>query len=662
MSTPHWTTTYTNYLNIPLICSLMITEEDIKSFLFPYQEAREIQDELIKEVDNCIKNKKNLIVHAPTGLGKSAATLAPALAYALKNKLTVFFLTSRHTQHLIAVDTLKQIKEKHNPNFISVDIIGKKSMCPVPGVNELYSNEFSEFCKHQRDKRLCEFFNNTKKTTGRPTIIAEKTIDDIKKISPCSCEEIMKCCEEPMLCPYETASLLAKEASVIIADYYIIFHPSIRDKFFARAEKSLESSIIIVDEGHNLPKRIREVMAAKVSSIIIERAIKETSKFGYEEAHNYLKSLKEVLEAYHKKLRAVEQKQKETVDEILALKEDFIKKVEEIGKYDEIMAALEFAGDEIREKQKKSYTGSIAMFLEDWLGPDEKFVRIISKKEGHSKDVVSINYRCLDPSIFTKPIINEAHSTIIMSGTLTPTSMYSDLLGFEKENTVEKEYKSPFPEKNKLSLIVPETTTKFTSRNPEQYKSIAEKTASIVNAIPGNTAVFFPSYQLRDDVYRYMQQLCLKTTFLEEPGLTKYQKEELLERFKSYKDCGAVLLGVASGSFGEGIDLPGDFLKAVVVVGLPLQRPDLETKELIDYYDKKFGKGWDYGYVFPAISKCLQSAGRCIRSETDKGIIVFLDQRFAWPNYRKCLPKDVEITKDYLEKINGFFDKSETNK
>jgi DNA excision repair protein ERCC-2 len=90
-----------------------------------------------------------------------------------------------------------------------------------------------------------------------------------------------------------------------------------------------------------------------------------------------------------------------------------------------------------------------------------------------------------------------------------------------------------------------------------------------------------------------------------------------------------------------------------------LQRPDLETKELIDYYEKKFRKGWDYGYIFPAITKCLQSAGRCIRSETDKGIVVFLDQRFAWPNYRRCFPdSNLEITRDYEEKISEFFTKN----
>jgi len=206
-------------------------------------------------------------------------------------------------------------------------------------------------------------------------------------------------------------------------------------------------------------------------------------------------------------------------------------------------------------------------------------------------------------------------------------------------------------------MVIPQTTTKFTNRSVAQFKEIARVCAEIANLVPGNSALFFPSYILRDEINQYFTSLCTKTTFLEMPRMNKKEKHEFLERFKSYKDSGAVLLGVASGSFGEGVDLPGDFLKAVVVVGLPLQPPDLETKELIKYYDTKFKKGWDYGYILPAITKALQNAGRCIRDETDRGIMIFLDERYAWNSYLKCFPIDwdVKITRMYKELIKRFF-------
>ena len=125
---------------------------------------------------------------------------------------------------------------------------------------------------------------------------------------------------------------------------------------------------------------------------------------------------------------------------------------------------------------------------------------------------------------------------------------------------------------------------------------------------------------------------------------------------KGYKDKGAVLLGIATGSFGEGIDMP-DVLKAVIIVGLPLNPPDVETNALIAYYNKKYSKGWDYAYIFPAITKCMQGAGRCIRSETDRGVVVFMDERFALSNYSRCFPPDygMKITKNVGLEIKEFF-------
>lgn len=131
----------------------------------------------------------------------------------------------------------------------------------------------------------------------------------------------------------------------------------------------------------------------------------------------------------------------------------------------------------------------------------------------------------------------------------------------------------------------------------------------------------------------------------------------MLDSFKSYKDAGAVLLAASAGSFGEGIDLMGDFLKGVVIVGMPLTKPDLETEELIKYYDMKYAKGWDYGYIMPAIITTMQNAGRCIRSETDRGVIVFLDERYLWAGYRKCFPKEwcMKVSANPREEIEQFY-------
>jgi len=615
--------------------------------LFPHEKVRDIQEKLVLKIDEVVNKGRNLIAHAPTGLGKTAAALAPCLKYALKHDKVVFFLTSRHTQHKIAIDTLAEIKKKHKKDFVAVSIIGKRGLCLQPGVHKLYSSEFNEYCRAIREDKKCEFYENLKKK-DKLSVSTKAALSELKLINQVTTEDSFEVAGRHKVCPYELSVLMAKNAKIIIGDYYYIFHPDISSLFLKKIDKDLSDAVVVVDEAHNLPNRVKDLFTARLSNLMVKRAVSEAKKFKYDAIRHALLQIGELL------------------DELSDFKEEeqyiskdlFVEKVNEITDYQELIAGLSLAADAIREEQKQSYIGSIAVFLEAWLGGDEGFTRIISKQESARELIKVLSYRCLDPSLATKGVIEAAYSTIMMSGTLTPTSMYNELLGFDKAE--EETYKSPFPEENQLNIIIPKTSTKYELRSHKQFKEIAEILANIVNKIPGNSAVFFPSYYLRDVVYKEFNDLCKKTVFIEHPNLSKSEKHELLDKFKSYKDSGAVLLGVISGSFGEGIDLPGDYLKGVVIVGLPLTKPDLESKALIDYYDKKFGKGWDYGYLFPAFNKTLQSAGRCIRSEKDKGVIIFLDERYTWSNYNRCFPPswNIKTTMLYEKIIDEFFSRN----
>ena len=617
---------------------------DFNKLLFPHDQVRDIQEKLVFKVNEVVNGGNNLIVHAPTGLGKTAAALSPALKYALDNDKVIFFLTSRHTQHEIAIDTLGDIKRKFEKDFVGVSIIGKKGLCLQPGVQKLYSSEFHEYCRAMREDKKCEFYNNLKiKEKVSPSTKA--AMAELRYKPELSTDDAMNTSKKYKLCPYELSMLMAKKAKVVIGDYYYLFHPDISANFLKKIDKDLEDVIIIVDEAHNLPSRLKDLFSQRLSSNMIRRAVSEAKKYKYDEAADVLSQIGEILQGLANF----------NGEEKYVTKGDFYDRVKMIQEYDEIISDLDFIADAVREEQKQSYIGSVVTFLEMWIGREEGFTRIVSKQETARGQRIVLSYRCLDPSLSTRPVIEQAHSTILMSGTLTPTSMYRELL--DVPGALEETYKSPFPEKNRLSLIIPKTSTKYERRNQKEYREMAEILAKVVNAVPGNTAVFFPSYYLRDEIYKKFNPLCKKTTFLEKPRLTKSEKQDLLNRFKSYKDIGAVLLGAVSGSFGEGVDLPGDYLKGVVIVGLPLTKPDLETKALIKYYDEKFGKGWDYGYLYPAFNKTLQSAGRCIRSEKDKGIIVFLEERYTWSNYYRCFPNswNLKTTMLYENMIKDFF-------
>ena len=163
----------------------MLSEELQKEAYFPYSKVRDIQSDMISDVHNAIKGKKHIIMHAPTGIGKTISALAPALSFAMKNNLTIFFLTSRQTQHKIVVDTLRQIKQKFNINLECADVIGKKWMCLQNSVEAMSSSSFHEYCKSLRGEGNCEFYLNTRKLTGQPTVTAQQSMEELKITGPC---------------------------------------------------------------------------------------------------------------------------------------------------------------------------------------------------------------------------------------------------------------------------------------------------------------------------------------------------------------------------------------------------------------------------------------------------------------------------------------------
>ena len=175
--------------------------------LFPHDDVRLVQNALMLEVERAIANKKCLVAHAPTGLGKTAATLPIALNKALQDNLTVFFLTSRHTQHKIAIDTLCKIKEKHKIKIETVDIIGKKWMCLVPGIQMLRPGDFAEYCRKQKEEGKCEFYSNIKKKS-KISVDAKYLMEQMKELSPVHIEELIRYCDKKKLCPYEISILL----------------------------------------------------------------------------------------------------------------------------------------------------------------------------------------------------------------------------------------------------------------------------------------------------------------------------------------------------------------------------------------------------------------------------------------------------------------------
>ncbi|MEA1924286.1 MAG: helicase C-terminal domain-containing protein [Candidatus Altiarchaeota archaeon] len=582
--------------------------------LFPFTAIRGGQKEFLDDVRSVIESAGVLLAHAPTGIGKTVAALVPALEYALKNDKVVFFLTPKQSQHKIAVDTLRLIKRVRRVDITAVDVISKQAMCPRDISREHYA-VFNEICKFEQKTRKCKYFRKYDRS------VTDRIAAEIMHV-----EELKKLCTRNGVCPHRTALDAAKRGNVVICDYNYLFS-DISETILDTLNLDLGDIILIVDEAHNLPERIR----GHLSDDLTLNSLKEASR----EMH----SIDEIM---YRHLRGIDKFFNELVGDTPEGTEQSIEKnqvIDGVNKvlgetlgepmtYTEFIESLGRIGLD-NEKEGLAILG-VAKFLGGWM-TDIPCSRIFSNEA-----TPRMSFRLLDPSILSQDIISGVHAAVMMSGTLYPTEMYADILGANSEKTLLKEYKSPFPTENRLIVVTEGLTTRYTERSEEMYQNIAGKITEISGEVDGSLAVFFPSYALLESIADYIPK---KRTLVERRHMSKGQKNRLYNQLRS---GGGILLGVQAGSLSEGVDYEDNILKAVIIVGLPLSPPTLEVRNLQRYYAHKFGKekGELYSYIYPAIGKVLQAGGRGIRSEVDVGVIVLMDYRFMYPTYRKCFPPD----------------------
>jgi len=613
--------------------------------LFPFPAVREGQKEFMEDVKHAVASENILIAHAPTGIGKTVAALVPSLQYAIENEKTVFFLTSKKSQHKIAIDTLKLIKKSGNFEFVAVDVTSKQSMCPrATAIYREFYSLFNEFCKSEQKNKRCRYFMN------RDDEALRRIKEEIMHV-----EELCSWCTSRGVCPYKAALEVGESADVLVCDYNYLFSRSIAERVLEKIASGLEDLIVIVDEAHNLPDRIRNNLSSELRMKSITEAARGLRHTNREMYGNLLELerifTKLAMEASKNKKEEinvdrdflVEEMEKVLRRRIEAIRyDDFVNSLSSIAEGFETYGGNRTAKNEMVQRNVLS----VADFMDGWR-TKEKCFRIFSLSH---KDNPMLYFKLLDPSVVSEPIFAKAHSTIMMSGTLCPTEMYADVLGASSDRlkgkeVVLREYMSPFPKENRLIVVTKNLTTKYTKRGEEMYRKVAGKIGEVAKYVKGGMAIFFPSYALLKNIAAYLPEEIRRRAIVERRGMRKEEKNELYEILRD-EHARNILLAVQGGSLSEGMDYESNVLKAIIVVGLPLSPPTLEVKNIEGYYAGKYGaeKGRLYGYLYPAITKVLQAAGRGIRSEHDRCIIVLMDYRFAQFPYKNCLPSDYDMT------------------
>ncbi len=596
-------------------------------YLFRFERTRPFQKEMMDDITAALESRRDILINAPTGVGKTDAAISAALTYAMNNDLDVFFLTPKISQHRIAVESLSAIRSKFNLGINFVDMVGKRNMCVNEKTNAIENEAFYAACENLVKKGNCPFFSRAKLAADT------RELNDVLNTGHNSLFEFSF---DNGLCAYEVAAKLAKDARVVVAGYPHILNPYTKSTFLKKIAHSMERSIVIWDEAHNILEAANSYFSNAISNYTIERASAELKSIGSPTDLDYMSFA----------LKNIAERRLGSKTEAFIYANDMPEEI--TSGIEKLTADMERAGLEFVEQSraKRSSLVRLAKFLEEWNVESDSIARIMTRRNGRLRLTLS----CLYPER-SVPVFGDAYANIFMSATLVPLEMHAHLLGVG--DAVLRSYGSPFPQANRRVFVDSSVTTKYEHRSLLEYKKIAANLMSIKAKIPGNLAVFFPSFEVLDSVHRYMADVSI---FRQRRDMKNVAVERLITDFQKSND--SIMFAVMGGSLSEGIDYQNNSIKGIVIVGIPLTKPDLELSAKISYINKRFsGKGSEYMYTIPAVIRAVQAAGRAIRSESDRAVIVLMDMRYGWRMYsslvRSSLP--VEETKGYMFSIEEFW-------
>ncbi len=577
--------------------------------IFPYKKIRSGQKQFMEDSERAFKDGRILLAHAPTGIGKTVAALTAAVKAAGGQK--IFFLTSKQSQHRMAIDTVKELRK----DISAVDVISKQHMCPLEESRSLPYAAFERFCSKAGNNR-CNTYGSRMR----------EVVDKLKK-RPLHVDELTRTCYRNGVCPHKAALQAAQDAQIVVCDYNYVFS-DIRETVLKTVETELDEIYLIVDEAHNLPDRIRAHLNEEISLPLLSEAFALLNEYNAELA-GFVKRLTNELAGVEESKKMVD---KEFFDDMVdvALRGGF-------GRYEDVGSLIpdlnEHAVALIERDAAATAPLHLVSFLSQWRHEGEEVFR------SFKPDPPTLRVSLLDPAYLSAEVFDETPGAVLMSGTLHPGEMYADLLGID--NPIIKRYSSPFPPENRKVVSVSNLTTSYKERSIPMYQAYANAIADVCNNTSGNVAAFFPSYSLMNKIIDRLERVHLKKQMLiEERSLGKRDKEEMVDKLHINND--KLLLGVQGGSLSEGVDYRNNILSSILIVGIPFPPPSLELDALQAYYTNKFGrqKGYDYTRIYPALNRVLQAAGRPIRSKEDKAFIVLMDKRFNYSRYKNSMPSD----------------------
>jgi DNA excision repair protein ERCC-2 len=599
-----------------------LRDRSIEAMKFPFEEYRPGQERMIEETGKSIEERIALFIQAPTGIGKTMAVIFPAaqaMAQGLARK--VFYLTARTTGRNAAEQSMEVLR-RNGLRIKNLSLTAKEKVCFNP----------ERACNGEECIYACGFYDRINEAIG-----------DAFEQNSFTPDVILHFARKHKVCPFEFSLELSLWVDCIICDYNYVFDPRVYLRRFF--EDGSSSYLVLVDEAHNLVDRSREMYSGSLSKaavLALRRRLRRTAPGIY-------RSLSKVNSWFLKVMNDLPDNETSVASE--ECPDDLCQHLRKFT-----MSAEQWL---VRNIQAPFRDDLLDFYFETrrFLSTAERYgpnyATCFAKK---GKDF-SVRLFCVDPAPHLKTVLERNSTAVFFSATLTPVEYFMKLFGCG-ENARSLCLSSPFPAENLCVMVAGKISALYKHREFTKYE-VARMISAFIDQKQGNYLIYFPSYEYMKMIYEIFQKRRPQAHIIvQNRKMSEADRDKFLAHFDERSKGYLTGFAVMGGFFAESIDLVGERLTGAAVVGVGFPQISLEREIVKAYFDSLNGSGFAFAYQVPGMIKVLQAAGRVIRSEEDRGVVMLIDRRYTMPPYRSMLPEEWRPTfVENVEKVGTVLQK-----
>lgn len=608
--------TFLDWYEMFIQCQQKVVES-ASQLNFPFENYRQGQHHFAQNVYFAIREKKQLLVEAPTGTGKTMSTLFPSVKAIGQSIIQqIVYLTAKGSAQKTVLDTLKILTNKGlKLNYLVIQAKDKTCPCRSKTINVVQS------CLDHEGK--------CKRTIGFFDRLAGARVECLQEqfLTPAA---IQKIADKHQLCPFELSLQMVRWSSLVICDFNYLLDPFVRLTAF---DQNQNQRVILIDEIHNLVDRSREMYSSQLSCSDARSVLTQvkSSLLLSKQIKTLIRQLNRLTQQFNQ-LEKIPNNLITTVNKILeiAASSDF-----EVGISNDFFSEVSIS---FNEWLKQLYH---FCFIQE-LYSDSHVLLAVNQSDNKKRPSINLKIRCLDASSFLTKKFKSTRALVGFSATLSPLDYFHTLLGLNQESA-RLILASAFPPKNQLTIRCDYIDTRWQYRH-SSLNDLAKLIISVYQSKPGKYLVFFPSYAYLEMCLELFQQDHPQQLIVTQQRSSDEQQRALfLNNF--LENTGPTLgFAILGGVFGEGVDYAGDALNGAIIIGTGMPQPNEEQKLLEQYLESQSLNAYQYAYQYPGFMRVKQTAGRVIRSEKDQGVVVLVDPRFRRPDYQELMPTHWQIT------------------